>query len=213
MNCHICASFGVVRPAASACQECGAGVCQEHLEEAVVDNQPYRLHLPGCIYALADPERTDGPTAGTVETISEAATLVQRDGVGQMWQLDSTTDDSQPDYLTIVEAVAWVSAFPCAAARTPLQVVQQSVRALLDAAPRSADRGSLHVLLVRATNAVEALSSLDLDPSQKSRDGASLTEAATHLFFARGRARADGQHHIVERITELLSALSAARHI
>ena len=157
MNCHICASFGVVRQAVSACQECGAGVCQEHLEEAVVDNQPYRLHLPGCTYGLADSDRIEAPMTAAVNTVSATARLVQRDDVEQMWELDSTTENSHPDYLTIVEASAWVAAFPSGGATTPLQVVQRSVRALWDAAPSSSDPGSLDQLLREATSAVEGL--------------------------------------------------------
>ena len=211
MNCHVCASFGLVKQAVSACQECGAGVCQEHLEEAVVDNRPQSLHLPGCPYGLAESDRAEAPAAGTVRVISEAARLVQRDGVEQMWELDSTTDDSHPDYLSIVEAAAWVAAFPSGGATTPRQVVQQSVRALWDAAPRSSDPCSLYELLHAATNAVEGLSSIDIEPGQKPRDATNLTEAATRLFFARGRARADGHYQIAERLTEVLWVLTAAR--
>ena len=211
MNCHICASFGLVREAVSACQECGGGVCQEHLEEAVADNRPHRLHLPGCTYALTDSDRTEAPMSATVKTRSEVARLVQRDDVEQMWELDSTTDDSHPDYLTIVEAAAWVAAFPSGGATTPLQVVQQSVRALWDAAPRSSEPGSLYELLHGATDALEGLRSLDVAPGQKPQDAASITNAATRLFFARGRARADGQYQIAERLTELLWVLNAAR--
>jgi hypothetical protein len=213
MNCHMCASVGLVNEAYSVCQECGAAVCQAHLEEAIVENRPQRIHLPGCTYALAESDKAEveAPVAGAIGTMTDAAGLVQRDDVEQMWELHSTTDDSHPDYLTISEAAAWVAAFPSVGATTPRQVVQQSVRVLWDAAPRSSDPGSLYELLRAAINAVEDLSSLDFEPGQKPRDPAGLTEAAMRLFFARGRARANGHYHIAERLTELLWVLSAAR--
>lgn len=125
-----------------------------------------------------------------------------------MWELHPTTDDSHPDCLTIVEAAAWVAIFPGTGATTPLQVVQQSVRAIWDAVPRSSDPGSLDQLLDVAANAVAGLSSLDVDPVHKPQVTASLTEASARLFFARGRARTDGYFDIAERLTELLSILN-----
>jgi hypothetical protein len=211
MNCHICASSGLVREAVSACQECGAAVCQVHLEESVSENRPQSLHLPGCTFALDDSDAT-GLTATVVKTASEAAKIVQLDSVEPMWEMRSTTDDSAPDSLTIVEAATWVSMFPSAGATTSLQVVQRSVRVLWEAAPRSSEPGSLDQLLGMAANALAGISSLEVGAVAKPQDAVGLAEAAAQLFFARGRAQADWHYDIAERLTEVLWVLNAARH-
>ena len=57
MNCHICHSFGHENEAVAVCNECGAGVCQEHLEDAIVAARRERLHLLGCSHAVARTDR------------------------------------------------------------------------------------------------------------------------------------------------------------
>jgi len=60
VNCHICHILGQENEAFAVCSECGAAVCQEHMEEAIVDATRDRLHLPGCSHGIAQTDSERG---------------------------------------------------------------------------------------------------------------------------------------------------------
>ncbi len=50
MNCYVCDTAGVVTPAVVLCPDCNAGLCPEHLREAVQQ----RTNNPGLVACQHD---------------------------------------------------------------------------------------------------------------------------------------------------------------
>ena len=52
MSCYVCDRQGFASNAVAVCQDCGAALCREHLDESLLARRPGGLSRTSCSHAL-----------------------------------------------------------------------------------------------------------------------------------------------------------------